>query len=106
MFVRCFKIDDPFARQEITFTITDTKLYIPVVKIPTQNNAKLLEQLKSGLKRTVNWNKCHTKVTVEQQSRYLELLISPSFQGVNRFFCFINLKIMVVEQVTLDIIFR
>ena len=105
MFVRCFIIDDPFTRQEITFTITDTKLFIPVVNLPNQNNAKLLEQLKAGLKRTVNWNKYHTKVTVEQQSRYLELF-SPSFQGVNRLFCFINLKIMVVEQVTLDIIFR
>ena len=96
MFVRCFIIDDPFTRQEITFTITDTKLFIPVVNLPNQNNAKLLEQLKAGLKRTVNWNKYHTKVTVEQQNRYLDFLINPSFQGVNRHFCFINVKIMVV----------
>ena len=96
MFVRCFIIDDPFTRQEITFTITDTKLFIPVVNLPNQNNAKLLEQLKAGLKRIVNWNKYHTKVTVEQQNRYLDFLINPSFQGVNRLFCFINVKIMVV----------
>ena len=96
MFVRCFIIDDPFTRQEITFTITDTKLFIPVVNLPNQNNTKLLEQLKAGLKRTVNWNKYHTKVTVEQQNRYLDFLINPTFQGVNRLFCFINVKIMVV----------
>ena len=40
-----------------TFSITDTKLYIPVVTLSTQDNAKLLEQIKSGFKRTINWNK-------------------------------------------------
>ena len=39
------------------FKITDTKLYIPVVTLSTQDNAKLLQQLKSGFKRTINWNK-------------------------------------------------
>ena len=39
------------------FPITDTKLYIPVVTLSTQDNAKLLQQLKSGFKRIINWNK-------------------------------------------------
>ena len=39
------------------FAITDTKLYIPVVTLSTQDNAKLLQQLKSGFKKTINWNK-------------------------------------------------
>ena len=39
------------------FEITDTKLYVPVVTLSTQENAKLLQQLKSGFKRVVNWNK-------------------------------------------------
>ena len=39
------------------FAITDTKLYVPVVTLSTQGNAKLLQQLKSGFKRTINWNK-------------------------------------------------
>ena len=34
----------------------DTKLYVPVVTLSTQDNAKLLQQLKSGFKRTINWN--------------------------------------------------
>ena len=33
--------------------ITDTKLYVPVVTLSIQDNAKLLEQLKSGFKRTI-----------------------------------------------------
>ena len=46
----------------------------------------MLEQLKSGFKKTINWNKYETKVTVEQQNQYLDFLINPSFQGVNRLF--------------------
>ena len=41
------------------FTITDTKLYVPVVTLSTQDNAKLLQQLKSGFKRIINWSKYH-----------------------------------------------
>ena len=43
------------------FEITDTKLYVPVVTLSTQDNAKLLQQLKSGFKRVVNWNKYLSK---------------------------------------------
>ena len=40
-----------------TFAITDTKLYVPVVTLSTQENTKLLQELKSGFKRVINWNK-------------------------------------------------
>ena len=40
-----------------TFFITDAKLYVPVGTLSAQDNAKLLQQLKSGFKRTINWNK-------------------------------------------------
>ena len=39
------------------FRITETKLYVPVVTLSTEDNAKLFQQLKSGFKRTNNWNK-------------------------------------------------
>ena len=44
-----------------TFEITDTKLYVPVVTLSTQENTKLLQQLKSGFKRVINWNKYLSK---------------------------------------------
>ena len=69
-----------------TFAITDTKFYVLVVTPSTQDNAKLLQQLKSGFKRTINWNKFQSKVTKEAPNRYLDYLIDPSFQGVNRLF--------------------
>ena len=46
---RCFIIDNPIKNQEPTSSITHTKLYVPVVTLSTQDNAKLLEQLKSEI---------------------------------------------------------
>ena len=68
-----------------TFTIVDIKLYVPVLGLSFQNNAKLLQQLKSGFKRTINWNKYESKTT-QARNQYLDYLIDLSFQGVNRLF--------------------
>ena len=43
--------------QATTLGIVDTKLYVPVVTLTTQNNAKLLKQLKPGFKPTISWNR-------------------------------------------------
>ena len=69
-----------------TFAITDTKLYVPVVTLSTQENTKFLQQLKSGFKRVINWNKCLSKPELLAQNPNLNHLIDPSFQGVNRLF--------------------
>ena len=53
----CFIIDNPVNNEFPTFALTDSKLYVPVVNLSTQDNKKLLQQLKSGFKRTVNRNK-------------------------------------------------
>ena len=53
----CVIVSTDVANQIVTFAIIDTKLYVPVVTLSTQDNAKLLEQLKSGFKRVINWNK-------------------------------------------------
>ena len=44
-------------QQNPTFTITETNLYVPIVTLSTQDNAKLLPRLKSGFRRTISWNK-------------------------------------------------
>ena len=44
--VNSFILDAPIQNQAPTFTITDTKLYILVVTLSTQDNAKLSQQLK------------------------------------------------------------
>ena len=68
------------------FAITETKLYVPVVTLSTQDQAKLLQQLKSGFKRTINWNKYQSSVKTFTQNSYLNYMIDPSFQGVNSLF--------------------
>ena len=68
------------------FKITDTKPYVPVVTLSVQNNSKILKQLKSGFKRTINLNKYRPRVSPERQNQCLDFLIDPSFQGVNRLF--------------------
>ena len=60
------------------FKITDTKLYVPAVTLSTQDNSKLLQQLKSGFKRTV------TRIIIQNPN--LNHLVEPSFKGVNRLF--------------------
>ena len=62
------------------------KLYVPVVTLSTQDNAKLFEHLKSGFKRTINWKKYETKVSVQEQNQSLYFLINPGFERVNRLF--------------------
>ena len=69
-----------------TFEITDTKLYVPVVTLSTKENAKLLQQLKSGFKRAINWNKYLSNPELLRQNPNLNYLIEPSFQGINRLF--------------------
>ena len=53
-FARCFIIDALIDNQEPTFSTTDTKLYLSVVTLSTQDYEKLLEQLKSGFKERIN----------------------------------------------------
>ena len=65
------------------FATTDTKLFVPVVTLSTQNNAKLLQQLKSGFKRTTNWNKYQSDPKIYTQNRYLNHLVDSSFQEAN-----------------------
>ena len=46
----CVIVSSNVANQNATFATTDTKLYVPVVTLSTEDNAKLLQQLKSGFK--------------------------------------------------------
>ena len=72
--------------QNPTLTITETNLYVHVVTLSTQDNAKLLPQLKQGFKRTISWNKYLAKPELLAQNANLNHLIELSFQGVNRLF--------------------
>ena len=59
---------------------------MPVKSLSAQDNTKLLQQIKSGFKRTINWNKDQSKVTTQSQNQYLDFLIDSGFLEVNRIF--------------------
>ena len=50
------------------FAVTDTKIYFPVIALMTKDNVKLVDQLKSNFKRTINWNNNQSKVSIERQN--------------------------------------
>ena len=82
----CVIISTDVANQNATFAVTDTNLYVPVVTLSQKDNEKLLEQLHSGFKRVINWNKCLPKPELLAQNPFLYHLTEPSFQGVNKLF--------------------
>ena len=70
----------------LKFQITDTKLYVLVVTLSKENDIKLLENLKSGFKRTIKWNKYQSQTSVQSNNNNLNYLTDPTFRNVNRLF--------------------
>ena len=82
----CAIISTNNADQVPTFTITETNLHVPVVTLSTQDNSRLLPQLKNGFKRTITWNENLIKPELLAKDANLNHLIEPSFEGINRLF--------------------
>ena len=68
------------------FEITDCKLYVPVVTLSAENDNKLLEQLKSGFKRTIKWHKYMLQMSNQNKNNNLNYVTDPTFSNVNRLF--------------------
>ena len=76
-----------------TFEITDTKLYVPIVTLKTEDNAKLSKLLSEGFKRPIYWNKY--KVISNKnynKNEYIRERLDASIQGVNRLFVFLYMR--------------
>ena len=78
-----YEIDYP---EDAIFQITDTKLYVSVVSLSKEHDLRLLQQLKSGFKRTIKWNKYRSQMTIQPQHNNLNYLIDLTFTNVNRLF--------------------
>ena len=59
---------------------------VPVVTLSKENDIKLLEQLKLGLKKTIKWNKYRSQMTIQPQNNNLNYLIDPTFTNGIRLF--------------------
>ena len=80
----CVIVSTNNANQGAAFSITETKFYVPVVPLSTQDKAKLLQQLKSGFKSTINLNKYTSKQELLGKNIQLNHLVEPSFQRINK----------------------
>ena len=70
-----------------TFTITDTKLYVPVVTLKTEDNTKLSKLLSKGFKRPISWNEY--KVTPNKnydENEYIRERLDASIQEIRKLF--------------------
>ena len=70
----------------VTFEIDGKELYVPGVTLSKENDTKLLEQSKTGFKRTIEWNKYRSQMTVQPQNNNWNYLIDPIFANVNKLF--------------------
>ena len=61
-------------------------MYVPVVTLSAENDNKLLEQLKSGFRITIKWNKYISQMCNQNKNNNLNYLIDPTFSNVNRLF--------------------
>ena len=75
-----------------TFTITDTKLYVPIVTLKIEDNTKLSKLLSDRLKRSIYWNKYKVidnilvDIATANEEKYIIELLDSSWQGVKRLF--------------------
>ena len=70
-----------------TFKITGATLYVPVVTLSTEDDAKLSKLLTKGFKRSVYWNEY--KAILEERyntNDNIRKLIDLSWQRINRLF--------------------
>ena len=74
------------ASTSTTFKITATKLYGPVITLSTEDDNKLLDQLKTGFERTIKWNKYKSEMYNQTKTNNLNCLIDPTFNKFNRLF--------------------
>ena len=74
------------AETAATFAITDTKLYVPVVTLKIENNAKLSKLLSEGFKRSVYWNKYQAISKDHAENENIRERLDSSFQRANKLF--------------------
>ena len=59
---------------------------VPVFTLRKENDTELFEQLKTGFKRTIKWNKYRPQMNIQPQNNNLNYLIDPTFTNINTLF--------------------
>ena len=66
---------------DVSFQIKETKFYVLVVTLSTEEDDNFLEQLKSGFKRNMKWNKYRSEMTNQNKTNNLNYLIDPTIDS-------------------------
>ena len=91
-----------------TFKITDAKLYVPIVTLSAEDNAKLSKLLSEGFKRSIYWNKYKVidnilvQIATANEEKYIRELLDSSYQGVWRLFALAYNNTAGDNQVSVD----
>ena len=85
----------------VNFVTTSTKLYVPVVTLPINDNIKFLENIKQGFKRTISWNKYRSEITTQPKNNNLDYLIDPAFRIIIRLFFHLKMVIIILQEILL-----
>ena len=79
-----------------TFQINNTKLYAPVVNLPTKDKIKFVENIKQGYERAISWNKYRSEITTQTKNKNLDYLTHPTFRNINRLFVLHSKIVMMI----------
>ena len=71
---------------DLKFSVTDCKLYVPVVTLQTEHQNQLYKDLETGILIDFTWNKCRSQMINRTKTNNLNFLIDPTFNNVNRLF--------------------
>ena len=91
-----------------TFKITDAKLYVPIVTLSAEGNAKLSNLLGEGFKRSIYWKKHKVidnkvvEIADDNEEKYIRELLDSSYQGVKRLFVLTYYNTEGNDQVPVD----
>ena len=73
-----------------------------MVTLSAENDNKLLEQLKSGFRITIKWNKYMSQMSIQNKNNNSNYLIDPTFSNVNRLFV-LSFETKMTELLTINI---
>ena len=90
------------AATTVTFTITDAKLYVPIVTLSIEDNSRLTKLLNEGFKRTIYWNEYKVtpnkiaEIADANDVKHIRELLDSSCQGVKRLFLPIIIQLVMI----------
>ena len=99
---------DATGADSATFKITDPKLYVPIVTLSAEDNARLSKLLGEGFKRPVYWNKYKiidnkvVEIVANNGKKYIRELLDLSYQGAKRLFVLAYDNTAGGDQISID----